>query len=288
MSPKVLVSVIVLALILLIANNSLYVISETERGVKLEFGRVVDADIPPGLHWKWPIVNVIRKFDGRILTVDTPPERFLTLEKKAVIVDSYAKWRIKNVDKFYTAANGEERRAAVLLSQRINEGLRNQFGGRTMHEVVSGERDLLMTDLTKSLNQVVEDELGVELIDIRVKRIDLPEEVSGSVYQRMVTEREREARDHRSRGKELAEGIRAAADREKVVIESEAFRDAEKIRGSGEAQAAATYAKAYNKNPEFYAFWRSLKAYEASFADGKDLMVLAPDNDFFKYMEKAK
>lgn len=288
MSPKMLVSVIVVAVLVLVANSSLYVISETERAVKLEFGRVVDTDIEPGLHWKWPVVNTIRKFDGRILTVDARPERFLTLEKKAVIVDSYAKWRIKNVDKFYTAANGEELRAHALLSQRVNEGLRNQFGGRTMHEVVSGERDQLMSDLIKSLNQVVEDEFGIELIDIRVKRIDLPDEVSGAVYQRMVTEREREAREHRSRGKELAEGIRAGADREKVVIESEAFRDAEKIRGEGEAIAAATYAQAYNKNPEFYAFWRSLKAYEATFADGQDLMVLAPDSDFFKYMDKAK
>lgn len=284
-------TMVVLALILLVvlgASSCLFIVSETQRALLLRFGEVVEADIEPGLHFKMPFVNTVKKFDARLLTVDAPAERYLTLEKKAVIVDSYAKWRIKDVKNFYTAASGDVERAKRLLSQRINTGLRNQIGERTMHEVVSGERDELMEELTKSLNTITEKEFGIELVDIRVKRIDLPAEVSDSVYRRMTTEREREAREHRSRGKELAEGIRASADREKVEIESAAYRDAQTMRGEGDATAAAIYAKAYNKNPEFYAFWRSLQAYETSFAGGKDMMVIKPDSDFFRYLNDAK
>jgi membrane protease subunit HflC len=284
MGNKATGALVALIVLLLGASSCLFIVAETERALLLRFGEVVKADIAPGLHVKIPFINSVKKFDARLLTVDAPAERYLTLEKKAVIVDSYAKWRITDVKSFYTAASGDVDQARRLLSQRINTGLRNQIAERTIHEVVSGQRDELMVELTKALNLITTKEFGIELVDIRVKRIDLPPEVSESVFRRMTTEREREAREHRSRGKELAEGIRAAADREKVVIESEAYRLAQTMRGEGDAVAAATYAKAYNKNPEFYAFWRSLQAYEASFASGQDMMVIKPDSEFFRYL----
>ena len=213
--------------LLIIGSNSIYVIRETERGVLLKFGEVVNPNLMPGLHVKVPFVNNVRVFDGRILTVDSNPERFFTQEKKALIVDSYAKFRVKDTAKFYTATNGEEARAAGLLSQRINDGLRNEVAARTVQEVVSGERDELMEAITERLSQVANQELGIEVIDVRVKKIDLPPDVSNSVYRRMNAEREKEARELRSQGQELAEGIRAAADREVTVLEANAFRDAE-------------------------------------------------------------
>jgi membrane protease subunit HflC len=281
---------IILALfgVVFIASNTLFVVKETERAVMLKFGRVVEADLAPGLHVKMPFVNTVAKFDARLLTLDAQPQRFLTVEKKAVIVDSYAKWRISDVSKYYTATNGEELRAHSLLAQRINTGLRNEFGERTMHEVISGERDQLMVDLVQSLDQLTEAEFGIELVDVRVKRIDLPEQVSQSVFNRMTSEREREAREHRSKGKELAEGIRAAADRDKVVIESDAYRDAELIRGEGDAEAANIYAKAYNQDREFYSFMRSLQAYRESFATKGDVMLVEPDSAFFRYLNNPK
>jgi len=276
MSNRNLAIILALFGVVFIAFNTLFVVKETERAVMLKFGRVVEADLAPGLHMKIPFVNSVSKFDARLLTLDAQPQRFLTVEKKAVIVDSYAKWRISDVAKFYTATNGEELRAQSLLAQRINTGLRNEFGERTMHEVISGERDQLMVDLVKSLDQLTESEFGIELVDVRVKRIDLPEQVSQSVFNRMTSEREREAREHRSKGKELAEGIRAAADRDKVVIESDAYRDAELIRGEGDALAAGIYAKAYNQDAEFYSFMRSLQAYRESFANKGDIMLSSP------------
>ena len=278
---------LLLVVIVGIASTA-YVVKETERAVKLKFGEVVEADVRPGLHWRVPVMHRIRKFDSRIMTLDARPERFLTIEKKSLIVDSYAKWRIKDVQKFYTATNGEELKTNSLLSQRINDGLRNEIGVRDMHEVVSGKRDELMETLTRKINEMALTELGVEVVDIRVKQVELPADVRQSVYQRMNTERQREAREHRSRGQELAEGIRASADREKIVIESDAYREAEIIRGNGEAQAAAIYALAYKKNPEFYAFWRSLKAYEEAFANKSDVLLLKPDNDFFRYLNQSK
>lgn len=281
-------SILTLVFVALLASMSLFVVKETERAVKLRFGEIVENDIQPGLHWKVPFMHSIRKFDARILTVDSPEERFLTLEKKFLIVDSFAKWRISDVAKFYQATSGEELRAADLLSQRINTGLRNQFGERTIHEVVSGERDELMHELTAQLNNIALEELGVEVVDVRVKRIDLPREVSDSVFARMNSEREREAREHRSKGRELAEGIRADADRQRTIIKAEAYRDAERIRGEGDATSAAIYAKAYNKDPEFYAFTRSLKAYQQAFGDKGDVMLIEPDSDFFRYLKDSK
>ncbi|MCO4784467.1 protease modulator HflC [Marinomonas atlantica] len=278
---------IVLAAVL-VASQTLYVVKETERAVVLKFGEIVQADVQPGIHFKLPIMNDVKKFDARILTMDSRPQRYLTLEKKAVIVDSYVKWKIADVARFYQATSGDEFVANRVLSSRVDTGLRNQFGERTMHEVVSGEREELMTELRDRIDGVAQNELGITIVDIRVKRIDLPPDVSESVYQRMRTEREREAREHRSKGLELAEGIRADADRQRVVLEAEAQRDAEMIRGDGDAQAASVYAEAYQQDPEFYDFYRSLQAYRASFENSGDVFILDPESDFFKYFKETK
>lgn len=278
----------VLFLTFVVLSNSVFVISETQRGVLLKFGEVVNSDLEPGLHFKIPFVDSVRKFDGRILTVDSTPERFFTQEQKQLIVDSYAKFRVVDTAKYYTATSGEEFRAAALLSQRINDDLRNQVAGRSVQEVVSGERDQLMEAVKARLNETVLTELGVEVIDVRVKKIDLPNEVSQSVYRRMNAEREKEARELRSEGKEIAEGMRAEADRKVTVIEAEAVRDAEIIRGDGDATATRIYADSFNRDPEFYAFTRSLNAYKQTFANGGDIMLLQPDSQFFQYLRDPK
>jgi membrane protease subunit HflC len=288
MSGKSLTAALVALVSIWIISNSLYIVRETQRAVLLQFGEVVIPDIKPGLHAKIPFVNNVRLFDARVLTVDALPERFLTLEKKAMVVDSYAKWRVSDVTKYYTATGGDEARANGLLAQRINNGLRNQVAVRTLHEVVSGERDLLMTDLTSELNEVLNEQLGVEVVDVRVKKIDLPPAVSDSVFRRMNAEREKEARELRSQGRELAEGIRAAADREVTVIQAEAYRDSENTRGEGDALAASIYAEAFNRDPEFYGFTRSLRAYRESFQTKGDLMLIEPDSDFFRYLKDSK
>ncbi|AKH70713.1 membrane protease subunit, stomatin/prohibitin [Spongiibacter sp. IMCC21906] len=279
--------VIVLVGAIVLGFNSLFIVKQTERAVMLKFGEVVNPNVPPGLHFKAPFMNVVRKFERRILTLDAPTQRFLTVEKKPLDVDFYAKWRVTDTQKFYTATNGEEIRADALLAQRINTGLRNKFGERTFHEVVSGERDLLMTDLTRDLNTITVSEFGIELVDVRVKRIDLPAQVSQSVFDRMKSEREREAREHRSTGRELAEKIRATADRQRTIISANAYRDAQIIRGEGDAQASRTYAAAYNANPEFYAFVRSLRAYKAAFNSDGDMLVLDSDSEFFRYLKQG-
>lgn len=272
---------------MLVASQTLFVVDEKERAVVLKFGEIVRDDVKPGLHFKLPIVNEVKIFDARILTMDSRPQRYLTLEKKAVVVDSYVKWKIDSAVKFYQATSGDEIIANRILSSRVDTGLRNKFGERTMHEVVSGQRDQLMTGLRDELNDVAQNELGISIVDIRVKRIDLPPDVSESVYARMRTEREREAREHRSKGLELAEGIRADADRQQVVLEAEAQRDAEMIRGDGDAKAAAIYSNVYTQDPEFYEFYRSLQAYRESFNGRSDLFVLEPDSEFFKYLNSS-
>ncbi|MCH2356074.1 MAG: protease modulator HflC [Pseudomonadales bacterium] len=272
-------------LVLVVGGNSLFVIKQTERAVMLQFGEIVQPDIQPGLHVKIPWVNTVRKFDGRILTEDSPQQRFLTAEQKFLEVDSYAKWRIKDVRQFYVSTGGDTAIAGSRLSERINDGLRDQIASRTLVEVVAGERDQLMLALTAELNETTVADLGVEIIDVRVKRIDLPDDVRQSVYDRMITERNREAQDHRSRGDELAIGISADAERRAVIYRAEAYRDAEQIRGDGDAQATRIYAEAYSKDPEFYAFTRSLNAYRATFSSKGDILLLDPDSEFFKYLK---
>lgn len=279
------IAVGLLFLTVIIAGNTLFVVKQTERAVLLRFGELVNADIAPGLHLKIPWVNTVAKFDARIQTEDSLPERFLTLEQKALEVDSYAKWRIVDVGQFYVSTRGEVTTAGSLLAERINDGLRDQIGERNLQEVVAGERDQLMLDLTAELNETTAADIGIEVIDVRVKRIDLPDEVRSSVYERMITERNREAQEIRSRGEELAIGIRADADRQAIIFGAEAYRDAEQIRGEGDAEATSIYAEAYNQDPEFFAFTRSLNAYRETFSSKGDMLLLDPDSDFFKYLK---
>ncbi len=287
MKPRSMLVLVLLLLVFMVGSKSVYIISETERAVLLRFGEIVNDDVSPGLHFKVPFVNVVRKFDGRLLTLDARPQSFLTLEKKRLVVDAFIKWRIQDVGKYYTATSGDEFRAGDVLLTRVENELRNQFGARTLNQVVSGEREELMDQVIQQLSQVAQDELGINVLDVRVKRVELPAEVSESVYQRMRTEREREARELRSRGKELAEGIRADADRQVTVVKANAYREAEETRGEGDASAASVYANAFSRDPEFYSFYRSLTAYKASFGgEGGDVLLLKPDSDFFKYLSK--
>lgn len=274
--------------IVLVATSALFVIQETELAVKLRFGRLIETNIQPGLHYKIPFVDQVRKFDARILTLDADPASFFTIEKKRLIVDAFSKWRIVDVDVYYRATGGNQIVAQERLASRVNDGLRNQFGARTLHEVVSGDRDQLMKNLRDKLNLTVRQSLGVEVVDVRVKGIDLPPEVSEQVYRRMKAEREKEARILRSEGGEQAEKIRADADRQKTILLANAYRDAEQTRGKGDAEATSTYASAYTKNPEFYSFIRSLTAYRKSFANKGDVLLVDPKSDFFRYLNNQQ
>lgn len=288
MSPKSLVFTLIAFLVVALGLSSIYMVNETERAIKLRFGEIVEDDIQPGIHIKVPMIDNIKKFDARILTLDARPERFLTAGKKFLIVDSFVKWRIENVRDFYKATSGDRWRAASLLANLVNDGIRAEFANRTVQEVVSGERDELMEHLTEILNEQSESQFGIKILDTRVKGIDLPEDLMNNVYRRMSAEREREARELRSQGKELAEGIRADADRQKTVLVANAYKEAEVTRGDGDAKASGIYAKAFNRDPEFYAFTRSLKAYEETFNGQEDVLLLKPDSDFFKYMKNTK
>ncbi len=285
MSLQNVILIVIGALVILLAMDSVYTVQQTERAILLRFGAVVDADVGPGLHFKLPIAEEIKKADARVLTVDASAETYFTLEKKPLIVDSFAKWRIADVERFYTATSFDETIGTRILQERVNEGLRNQISRRDMHEVVSGERDKLMFDLTSDLDEVMRRDAGIEVVDVRVKRIDLPTEVSSSVYDRMNSEREIEARQYRAQGRELALGVRADADRQTVVIEANAYKQAEEIRGDGDARAASIYADAFNRDPDFYEFYRSINAYANVFQDKGDMLVLDPNSKFFKYLK---
>ncbi len=274
----------VIALLAVAVYASAFKVNQWEVALKLRLGEIVDSDYEPGLHWMVPMINNVRKFDARIQTLDAQPQRFLTIEKKDVIVDSYAKWRISNVAQYFRSTGGSEAKTSRLLAERINTSLRNEFGKRTIQEVVSGERAEIMAKLTKDSDAQAA-ELGVEILDVRVKQIDLPPEVSESVYDRMRAERERVARDLRAQGGEAAEKIQAEADRERVVIIADAYKQAEETRGEGDGKSAEIYANAYTQDAEFYAFYRSLNAYKKSFSDRSDIMVLQPDSDFFRYLK---
>ena len=286
MLKRISLGVLFLGFVLL--TQSIFVVKETERAVKLRFGEIVEYEVEQGLHFKLPVVNTVRKFDARILTLDAAPQSYLTSEKKALTVDSFVKWRVSDVAKYYTTTGGDEERLRRLLIQRVDAGLRNEFGTRTVKEVVSGQRDELMDKLSNQLNLIAIDELGVEVIDLRVKKIDLPPEVSESVFNRMRTERERLAKELRAQGNEVAEKIRATADKDKTIILADAYREAEEIKGNGDAIATATYANAYSKDPEFYDFTRSLKAYQSTFESKSDILLINPDSDFFKYLDDSK
>ncbi len=279
--------VLILAVIILLAN-SLFIVTDKQTAILLRFGEIIDPKIESGLHFKVPILNTVRKFDSRVLTLDAVPQPYFTEEKKRLIVDAFVKWRISDNEQFYiTSSGGQLGALRTLLTQRVDEGLRNQFGKRTVQDVISGERDQLMNALTADLNKVANTELGVEVIDVRVKKIELPSEVNDSVYNRMRTERERLAQELRAEGNEIAEEIRANADKERTVILADAYKTAEIIKGEGDADATSTYAEAFNKNPEFYEFTRSLSAYQSTFQNKSDVLLIDPESDFFKYLDSS-
>jgi membrane protease subunit HflC len=262
---------------------SIYRVYQWEQAIVFKFREIEYLVMEPGLHMMIPWVNTVQKFETRLLNFNQEPQRFLTSEKKDVIVDYYVKWRISNVEIFYTATRGGDiEYANGLLGQRINRALRDEFGRRTVQEVVAGVRGEIL-DFVKSTTDVVQSDLGIEVIDVRTMRIDLPEEISLQVYERMRSERTRVAKDLRARGGEASERIKANADREREIILANAYKDAETIRGEGDAQATEIYASAYGKNQDFYSFYRSLNAYQNSFQGNKDILLLKPDSDFFKY-----
>ena len=284
-NTAVLIAIVVL---LVIASMSLFVVDQRQKAIVFRLGEVVSIKHEPGLYWKLPVIEDVRFFDIRILTVDADQaDRFLTSEKKNVLVDLFIKWRISDVQQYYISVAGDEARARDRLTKTVNDGLRSEFGKRTVHEVVSGERDEII-ELMRS--KVDEDaaKIGVKVLDVRLKRVDLAQEISAAVYLRMEAERKRVANELRSTGFAEAEKIRADADRDREIIVAEAYRDAQRVKGDGDAQAAALYARSFKRDPEFYAYYRSLQAYRASFRSKSDLLILEPDSDFFKYLKTPR
>lgn len=279
MLPRI---VIALAVVIGLASVCMFRVYEQERAILFQLGKIQRFDFEPGLYFKVPVYQNVKKYDIRLQTLDSEPQRFLTGEKKDVIVDSFVRYRINDIVKYHISTGGDARRAGVLLYQKINDGLRSEFGKRTVQEVVSGERGKIMDIVTRTADERGE-ELGMEIVDVRLKRIDLPAEVSQNVYERMRSERARVAREFRARGEKEAIKIRADADRSRTVVAANAYRDAEMRRGAGDAKAAEIYANAFERNPEFYDFYRSLTAYKTSFRNGGDVFMLDPDSEFFKY-----
>ena len=266
---------------------SVFTVHETERALKFRLGEVVRADYEPGLHFKLPFVNNVRKFDGRVQTLDAEPERYLTGEQKNLIVDTFVKWRIDSVREFYTTVRGSVEEANQRLSVRVRDRLRSEFGRRQVDDVIAGDRALIMDILQEELRDFATG-IGIEVVDVRIKRVDLPPAVSESVFARMRADRERVARNIRAQGEEQAETLRAEADRQVTVLVAEAERDAETIRGEGEARAAQIYADAFEQDREFFRFTRSLRAYQRAFDGDDDIMVLSPRSDFFRYFEEIQ
>ncbi len=275
----------IIIVLVLVGSQVIYIVDERQQALLFQLGEVIDVKTEPGLYFKIPIAQNVRYFEKRILTMDSEePERFITSEKKNVLVDLFVKWRIVDVTQYFISVRGDEALAQTRLSQTINASLRDEFGNRTVHDVISGERDLIMEIMRQKADGDAR-KIGVEVVDVRLKRVDLPREVSESVYRRMEAERKRVANELRSTGAAESEKIRADADRQREVIMAEAYRDAQKTKGEGDSQAAATYAEAFDKNAEFYSFYRSIEAYQQAFKNKGDLMVLDPSSDFFKYLK---
>jgi membrane protease subunit HflC len=277
----------VLVALLLLASSSLYIVDQRQQAILFQLGEVVDVKTSPGLYFKIPLAQNVRYFDSRILTMDTAePERFITSEKKNVLVDLFVKWRIVDVKQYYVSVRGDEMLAQTRLAQTVNSSLRDEFGNRTVHDVVSGERDKIMEIMRQKADADAR-KIGVEVVDVRLKRVDLPQEVSESVYRRMEAERKRVANELRSTGSAESEKIRADADRQREVILAEAYRKAQEVKGEGDAKASAIYAGAFQANPEFYAFYRSMDAYKQSFKNKGDMLVLEPNSEFFRYLKNT-
>ncbi len=275
------------AAVLVVLAMSIFTVDQRQHALVFQLGEVKQAISEPGLYFKVPLIQNVRYFEKRIITLDNAePERFITSEKKNVLVDSYIKWRIVDPKLYYISVQGDESRAKIRLNQTVNGGLREEFGKRTVHDVVSGERDKIMEQMREKADKDSRT-IGVQIVDVRLKRVELPSEVSEAVYRRMEAERKRVANELRSEGSAEAEKIRADADRQREVIVAEAYREAQKIRGDGDAKSTAIYAQAFGQNPEFYAFYRSLEAYRGSFKNKADVLVVDPTSDFFKYMKSG-
>jgi membrane protease subunit HflC len=272
---------------LVVLSFSMFTVSETQRAILFRLGEIVSTDFSPGLHFKVPFVNNVRTFEARLMTLDIETERYLTSEKKNLLVDAFVKWRIDDVAKFYRSVQGDESQGALRLSQIIKDSLRSEFGKRTIQEVVSGERSEIMDNVTTYANKQAS-VFGISVVDVRLKRIDLPSDVSDSVYRRMEAERSRVAKEFRSQGAESAERIRADADRRRTEILADAYRQAQQVRGAGDAEATGIYAKAYNQNKDFYSFYRSMEAYRNTFNSSNDILVLDPSSEFFKYFKQGE
>jgi len=285
MNAKILIAIIAIALVGLFSFT--FQVDQRETAIKLKFGKVEKANIQPGLHFKIPVMNMIEKYDNRILTLDVPPTEFPTNEKKYVKVDFFAKWRIKDVERYYLATSGIETKANQRLELILVDGLKNEFGKRTIQEVVSGERAEIMDVIQVQSNEEAKN-FGIEVVDVRVSKIDLPDTVSDSVFKNMRAERDRVAKDFRARGREQAEVLRAKADRERTVILANAYNEAEQVRGDGDAKSAEIYAQAFTQDPEFYSFTRSLKAYINTFNSNNDILIMEPDSEFFRYFKKSE
>ena len=279
--------VAIFAVLALLVSSSLFTVDQRQNAIVFQLGEVKEVVQRSGLHFKWPLLQNVRLFDMRILTFDdAEPLRFLTQGNRPVLVDSFVKWRIADVRQYYVSVQGDEMRAATRIKQTVAGVLRDEFGARTVHEVVSGEREQVMNRVRDKVDQDLK-RIGVEIIDVRLKRVDLPQDVSESVYRRMEAERKRIANELRSTGAAEAEKIRADADRQREVLLAEAYRDAQRVRGEGDAKSAAIYAAAFNQNPEFYAFYRSMEAYRSTFRGRNDIMLLEPNSDFLRYFRDS-
>lgn len=287
MSQTKITGLLIIVAALVIGSFSIFTVSETQKAILFRLGEIVRTDFKPGLHFMVPFLNNVRTFEARLMTLDVETERYLTSEKKNVLVDAFVKWRIADVARFYKSVSGDESQGAIRLSQIIKDSLRGEFGKRSIQEVISGERSQIMDTVTAYANKQAQ-EFGIAVVDVRLKRIDLPADVSDSVYRRMEAERSRVAREWRSQGAESAERIRADADRRRTEILADAYRESQEVRGAGDAQAADIYAKAYDKNKEFYSFYRSLEAYRSTFKDNNGMLVLDPNSEFFKYFKHAE
>lgn len=279
--------IIAAALFLLISVNStvapFFVVNERERAIKLFLGEIEEEEFGPGLHFKWPFANTIHKFDSRILNIDAAAEELLTSEKKRVVVDSFIKWQIADPAKYFKATGGNLREAENIMSQFLNKGIKDAIGKRTITDVIYGERLAIMREVAEAVNKQASPTLGVDVLDVRIKKVELPQEVRESVFRRMEQEREKVARDFRSKGRETAAGIRADADRQRSILLAEAYNESQTIRGEADATAAEIYAKAYGKDPDFYGLYRSLNAYKTTFTGSNDVLLIKPDSQFFRY-----
>lgn len=287
MNPRTMQALSLTLIMLSVLSNTLYTIRETQRGILVQFGEIIESNIGAGIGIKMPFMHEVKKFDIRTQISDIERTEYLTQENKFLIVDSYVLWRIVDVKKYFTVTGGDNKKAEMLLLARVNDSLKNKVSERTVHEMVAGQRDKMITQLTQETSAIARKEFGIEVVDVRVKRVDFPETISESIYNRMRTEREREAREHRSQGNELAETIKAEAEREQKVILADAYKQAETIRGQGDAEAANIAANAFGKDAEFYRFYRSMQAYQNSFNKPNDMMVLKGDSEFLRYMRQS-